>query len=228
MAASAQNEVINGNLHLSSTNGEGLRIGKINDIGNKNVPNNGLAAQYNIDFSGYRDISPNQIGARIAALRFNRFQENNALIQKTALAFYTNQSGINTGTTDLVEQMRITPEGNIGMGTTIPQSKLDVRGKIIAQQIEVKILSGADFVFSTDYILRPLSELETFIKENKHLPEIPSEKKMIEDGLNINQMQIKLLQKVEELTLYVIEQNKRIERLEAENEKLKKDKFESN
>jgi hypothetical protein len=102
--------------------------------------------------------------------------------------------------------------GNVGIGTEDPQSKLDVRGKVTASEIEIKVLSGADFVFEPDYALKPLSEVETFVRENKHLPEIPSEKQMQEDGLNVNEMQIKLLQKIEELTLYIID-------LKKENEK---------
>lgn len=96
-----------------------------------------------------------------------------------------------------------------------------IDGKLTVKEVEVRIDAGADFVFEPDYNLKPLSELETFVKENKHLPEIPSEKQMREDGLNINDMQIKLLQKIEELTLYVITQDKRIKALEEENHTLK-------
>lgn len=96
-----------------------------------------------------------------------------------------------------------------------------IEGKLTAKEIEIKINTGADHVFYHSYNLMPLSEVETFVKENKHLPEIPSEKQMQEDGLNINDMQIKLLQKIEELTLYVIEQDKRIKALEEENHTLK-------
>lgn len=85
---------------------------------------------------------------------------------------------------------------------------LNVAGTINAREVKIEINAGADFVFSPDYPLRPLSEIESFVKENRHLPEIPSEKQMIENGLNVNEMQIKVLQKIEELTLYVIEQNK--------------------
>lgn len=106
--------------------------------------------------------------------------------------------------------------GDFGIGTLAPKSKLDVRGKIIADEVEVKVNKGADFVFSSDYNLKSLSEVETFIKENNHLPDIPSEKEMQENGLNLNNMQIKLLQKIEELTLYVIEQDKKINSLEKQ------------
>lgn len=86
----------------------------------------------------------------------------------------------------------------------------DVAGTIKAREIKVEINAGADHVFNPNYNLKSLSELETFVKENKHLPEILSEKQMQEEGLNINEFQIKLLQKIEELTLYVIEQDKTI------------------
>lgn len=108
--------------------------------------------------------------------------------------------------------------GNIGLGTLSPQAKLDVRGKIIADEVEIKVNTGADFVFEPDYNLKPLSEVEAFVKENKHLPEIPSEKKMQEEGVNVNELQIKLLQKIEELTLYVIEQDKKIQELQSKLE----------
>jgi len=106
----------------------------------------------------------------------------------------------------------------IGILTDNPQSELDVRGKIIASEVEIKVLptGGADFVFQPDYNLMPLSQVESFVKENQHLPEIPSEQEMIENGLNVNEMQIKLLQKIEELTLYVIEQEKKNEKLQEQ------------
>lgn len=86
-----------------------------------------------------------------------------------------------------------------------------IDGKLVAKEIEIKVVTGADFVFSPAYKLKPLSEVESFVQNNRHLPDIPSEKEMQENGLNLNEMQIKLLQKIEELTLYVIEQDKKIE-----------------
>ena len=75
---------------------------------------------------------------------------------------------------------------------------------------------GADFVFAEDYQLRPLSEVKTFIQENKHLPEIKSAKEMQENGVGVNELQTQLLQKIEELTLYILQQEERINALEAE------------
>ncbi|WP_051697759.1 hypothetical protein [Prevotella sp. 10(H)] len=109
--------------------------------------------------------------------------------------------------------------GNIGLGTENPKAKLDVRGKIIADEVEIKVNKAPDFVFESDYKLKPLSDVEAFVKDNKHLPEIPSEKQMKEMGVSVNDMQMKLLQKVEELTLYIIDQQKQIGRLEKRLDK---------
>ncbi len=100
--------------------------------------------------------------------------------------------------------------GNVGIGTDTPDYKLDVKGTIRAREVVVNLNEGADFVFEEDYALRPLNEVSDFIIANKHLPEIPSAANMVEKGLDMGEFQIKLLQKIEELTLYIIEQDKRI------------------
>ncbi|MDN5215683.1 hypothetical protein QQ020_26635 [Fulvivirgaceae bacterium BMA12] len=109
----------------------------------------------------------------------------------------------------------IDANGNVGIGSITPGAyKLAVNGKIRAK--EVKIETGwSDFVFEDDYELPTLAEVESFIKANKHLPEIPSAKEVAENGVNVGEMESKLLQKIEELTLYIIEQEKRIKKLEA-------------
>lgn len=109
--------------------------------------------------------------------------------------------------------MYIRTDGNVGIGTLTPQYKLDVAGTIRAQELIVET-SGADFVFADDYQLRPLSEVKAFIAENKHLPEIKSAQEMQENGIGINELQTQLLQKIEELTLYILQQEEKIQELE--------------
>lgn len=115
--------------------------------------------------------------------------------------------------------------GNVGIGTMNPDQKLTVKGKIHAEDVIVDMNVPADYVFQkyydnyspirTDYHMPDLQELESYIKENKHLPEIPSGETMIKDGVKIGDFQMKLLQKIEELTLYMISQNKEIEQLKT-------------
>jgi len=121
----------------------------------------------------------------------------------------------------LTEAMRIAENGNLLIGKTIQTNstyKLDINGKARANEIVVNT-TGADFVFEKDYKLRSLKAVEAFVKQNKHLPEVPSAKFMQENGLGVSEMQTKLLQKVEELTLYLIEQNKRIADYESNQQK---------
>jgi hypothetical protein len=111
--------------------------------------------------------------------------------------------------------------GKIGIGTTNPGDyKLNVAGKIRADEIVVNT-TGADFVFAPGYKLPTLSELESYIKENNHLPDLASANEMKENGMSVSEMQTKLLQKIEELTLYSIEQEKKNLALENEVKELK-------
>ncbi len=111
--------------------------------------------------------------------------------------------------------------GNVGIGTTNTSSyKLAVLGSIHATSVVVET-GWSDYVFDKDYRLAPLSEVEAHIKAEKHLPGIPSAAEVAEKGVSLGDMQSKLLAKVEELTLHLIEQEKRIARLEQENRQLK-------
>lgn len=119
------------------------------------------------------------------------------------------------------KQSRVFIGGNgaVGMGTeTIPTGyKLAVAGKVIAEEVKVQLQANwPDYVFTDTYVLPSLSEVEKYILENGHLENIPSAKEVEEDGISVGEMNAKLLEKVEELTLYIIEQEKRIEKLEAQ------------
>lgn len=97
-----------------------------------------------------------------------------------------------------------------------------LQGKLEAKEVKVTTTPTADFVFADNYSLPTLEEVEQHIKEKRHLPEIASAKEMEKEGVNIGEFQIKLLQKIEELTLYSIEQNKKIKELEAKIMSLQK------
>ena len=121
------------------------------------------------------------------------------------------------------ERMRIKTNGNVGIGVTNPANKLEVDGTIKTTEVNVTLASWADYVFDPAYNLMPLDELAAFVRDNRHLPEIPTEKDVQENGVDLGEMNKLLLKKVEELTLYVIqleENAKRLESLEAKVQRL--------
>ena len=121
--------------------------------------------------------------------------------------------------------------GNVGIGTNNPDAKLAVNGKIHTKEVKVDLTGWSDFVFYDNYKLPTLKEVENHIKENGHLKDIPSAKEVEKNGIYLGEMNSKLLQKIEELTLYTIQQEKeivdlnklksKIQALEKENESLK-------
>jgi hypothetical protein len=104
----------------------------------------------------------------------------------------------------------------VGIGTPNPQYMLDVRGNAHFFEVRVRTESWSDFVFDDNYQLPDLQQLELFVKTNRHLPDVPSEAEVIENGVDLGEMNKVLLQKVEELTLIIIEQDKRLRKLEEE------------
>lgn len=118
--------------------------------------------------------------------------------------------GFDFATHDGVSVLRINQQ-RVGIGTTNldPNNKLSVNGSIRSKEVKVEA-SWPDFVFESDYELRTLEEVEKHITENGHLPEIPSEAEVSRNGINLGEMNSKLLLKIEELTLYLIEQNKQL------------------
>ncbi len=114
--------------------------------------------------------------------------------------------------------MTITSDGNVGIGTTAPgEYHLAVEGKIGAREIVATDAAWSDYVFDDDYKLPSLNTVEKYIKENKHLPDIPSEKEIKKDGLKIADMMALQMKKIEELTLYAIELKKENEALKTKN-----------
>jgi len=100
-------------------------------------------------------------------------------------------------------------DGNIGIGTTNPGTyKLAVNGGIHSQSVNVDLTGWSDYVFKQGYILPSLTEVKTYIDQNHHLPDMPSEQEVIKEGVNLGEMNKLLTKKVEELTLYLIEKDK--------------------
>lgn len=131
-----------------------------------------------------------------------------------SIKFFTNNS--------IQEAMTIDVLGNVGIAATAPEGyRLAVNGNAIFTKVKVQQYSSwPDYVFNASYKLLSLSELEKFIQQNHHLPEVPSAKEVAESGLDLGDNQVTLLKKIEELTLYLIEQNKKIALQQQQIDKL--------
>tara|TARA_B110000459_G_scaffold199657_1_gene246678 strand:- start:1312 stop:2202 length:891 start_codon:yes stop_codon:yes gene_type:complete len=120
---------------------------------------------------------------------------------------------------NLTVENNLIVDNQIAIGTTVQSGySLAVCGKIRATEVKVNAASEwCDYVFEEDYDLRDLSEVDAFIKKNKHLPEIPSAEVVDAEGIEVSAMMVLMMKKIEELTLYTIEQEKRINQLEKNN-----------
>ncbi len=127
------------------------------------------------------------------------------------------------------DRKQIRLNGQVGIGTNaadLGSYQLAVEGTVGARKVVVSPDSWADFVFESKYRLRDLSEVEAFIDKNKHLPDVPSEKEVAENGVSLGEMDAVLLQKIEELTLYIIKLEKHTLKLDNNIIQLKKENTE--
>lgn len=165
-----------------------------------------------------QDITVNYDGSILSELNLEYGTARN-----TGIRFhrgFSSTGGFLSFSTDAgYERMRITTSGNVGIGTLNPSQKLEVNGTIKTKEVNVTTSGWADYVFRPEYTLKPLSEVEAFIAQNGHLPNVPSEKEVLENGVNLLEMNVKILEKVEELTLYLIELKKEVKELKAEQNK---------
>jgi hypothetical protein len=169
-------------------------------------------------------------GTYFGTLAFNREAETGAIFSATGNAFQINNGGtdanlhfqVYNGSGTLITSDALVINGSngyIGIGTAIPDSKLTVKGNIHAEEVTVNLsVPGPDYVFLPGYKLSSLDELKAYVEKNHHLPEIPSAKQMAKQGINLSDMNVKLLKKVEELTLYAIQQKDENNKLKAEQQ----------
>jgi hypothetical protein len=196
------------------------------------IDQNGTA--YNIGYGGW--WSGFRTSAQTGVFGFN--QDDRACIGLGGnvynRGFSANSMGIMNGSTTaediyLINQngpgagfMVLKASGNVGIDTSSPGYTLDVNGQVHASSFVASSGNNyADFVFKPGYKLPPLSDVEASIKKDGHLPGIPSEAEAKANGIDLASMQVKLLQKIEELTLHQIDEEKRIEQLEKENAELR-------
>jgi len=121
------------------------------------------------------------------------------------------------------EWMVIKSGGDIGIGTTAPDAKLAVAGKIHCQEVKVDVEEWSDFVFEEHYDLPSLQEVAQHIAAKRHLQGIPTTAEVLENGIELGTINAKLLQKIEELTLYALEQQKKLQEQENRLAVLEKD-----
>jgi hypothetical protein len=132
------------------------------------------------------------------------------------------------GMAGMTEKMRIDIDGKVSIGNPVGGTPgtylLYVKDGILTEKVKVAVdgtAQWADHVFAPSYKLRPLEEVESFINKNKHLPGIPSAEEVVKEGVDLGTMDARLLEKIEELTLYMIEMKKDMEKMKKENEALK-------
>jgi len=117
----------------------------------------------------------------------------------------------NSGVIEHEPEFTITTAGNVGIGMRIPDAKLAVNGNIHAKEVKVDLVGWPDYVFKENYDLPTLAEVERHIKEKGHLINIPSAKEVAKNGIQLGEMNKLLLEKIEELTLYTLQQQKQLD-----------------
>lgn len=231
----AQDETVNGNLKVNGN----IEAGPASTIGGivlaQKYSNDDYIGTISSNYSsgniilGYGAAGmPNQGNSGQLVSTFDNFNSYRSALRvgSGTFEFLSSPSKLQTPVgqeINIVSRLFVDKYGNVGIGTTNPDSKLAVNGKIHTKEVKVDLIGWSDFVFKNGYNLPTLKEVENHIKEKGHLKDIPSAKEVEKNGIYLGEMDSKLLQKIEELTLYTIEQEKRLNSIEAKNEKLEKE-----
>lgn len=194
----------------------------IDDVGNIGLGTNNPVSRLHIEASASLQpfINLNHPDGGNAGFRIQESGVNDCWIWRegsTGLIRVSNSSSA------YANHLTVSSDGRVGINTSAPATgyALSVNGKIVSTEVLVEqVANWPDYVFSNDYELMPLMELESTIKANNHLPGIPSAAEVESNGILLGEMQKKLLEKVEELTLYTIEQEKKINDLQSKYNEL--------
>ncbi len=187
----------------------GISNNKNKFLGISNVGNISLGTVDEKDYAAIQ-LTNNTTGTEVTDGLLFEVSDNDAVINLQEQGSITFRNSNNTS-------LYISKDNNVGIGTTNPNGyKLAVKGTAHFLKIVVNTHDWSDEVFEKNYKLKSLAELENYIKANKHLPDIPSENEVKKNGIDVAQMNKLLLQKVEELTLYIIDLQKQIDQLKKE------------
>ncbi|WP_158800309.1 hypothetical protein [Pedobacter sp. L105] len=163
------------------------------------------AAEFPLTVYGVANFYPHMTGGvDIRSLSINYAPINASFINNDYPIVLTTGGG---------NQPMILDAPRVGIGTTTPDAKLSVNGTIHSKEVKIDLTGWADYVFNPTFQLRPINEVESYIDQNHHLPDMPAEKEVIQNGVNLGDMVKLQTKKIEELTLYLIEQQKQIDRL---------------
>ncbi|HHG85646.1 MAG TPA: hypothetical protein ENJ82_12935 [Bacteroidetes bacterium] len=220
---------------LGSGQGNGVIRMAINPNGQVNIgpgsqtdPYSKLHVEGAISATGAIRTLSIKLGDNSSKLKMRRYNSGDQVfkiaLEATAPAigelWLNSTGGFSNGTR--IKGSKLVVDGVLGIGVSDTRGyKLAVKGNILAEELKIRTYANwPDYVFEDDYELASLSDLESAIEVHGHLPGLPSAKEVGESGFNVSEMNAKLLEKVEELTLYLIELNKKVETLEVENAEL--------
>ncbi|OQX72306.1 MAG: hypothetical protein B6D61_14150 [Bacteroidetes bacterium 4484_249] len=219
----------NGFIDFCTNNNRRMRIGPDGNVGiNNDIP------EHKLDIGGSLRVTDaiygNTSGSFSKLIIYGSNNEYSPKIEiykgvnGRSIKLVTREGGSIQFFTNSIQRLQIRDD-EIIIGKPEPQYSVDVKvnGHVLAREVEVTPGSWSDYVFNKNYNLTGLYDLENFIAQNGHLPEIPNEEQVMEKGIKIAEMQSLLLKKIEELTLYVIELKKENVEMKVEIEKLKED-----